>query len=279
MPNQNITRTPDTGHEMAPFEYTPGDSPLILAIPHAGTFIPGGIRARLNKTGAAIVDTDWHVDRLYDGLAPGGAIIKANFHRYVIDANRGPDDANLYPGQNTTGLCPLTDFDGNPIWRGGEEPSPDEIEQRRAQFHAPYHTAITEAIDASLERHGVAILYDCHSIRSHIPYLFNGELPALNIGTNSGKSCSPALERAVVTACSDSGFSSVLNGRFKGGWTTRHYGAPAKNVHAVQMEIAQRTYMCETPPRDYDASKAENLRGLLKPLLNSIERAALNGEL
>ncbi len=264
---------------MTPFDATIGEGPLILAVPHAGTFIPPAVFERLNDRGRAIADTDWHVDRLYDGLAPDASLIKANFHRYVIDANRAPDDASLYPGQNTTGLCPVTDFDGEPIWREGEEPSAEEIEERRIAFHAPYHAAIAEAIDASLARHGVAVLYDCHSIRSHIPYLFDGELPALNIGTNNGETCSPRLENLVASACSDSGFSSVLNGRFKGGWTTRHYGAPEKNIQAIQMEIAQRSYMSEAPPWEYDENKAQSLRGFLKDMLGAMERTVLRGEL
>lgn len=264
---------------MKPFDSIRGESPLILSIPHAGTFIPPDIEARLNERGKARADTDWHVDRLYDGLVPEASVIKANFHRYVIDANRGPDDQSLYPGQNTTGLCPVTDFDGEAIWRDGEAPGAEEIEERREQWHAPYHIAIADAIEATLDKHGVAVLYDCHSIRSHIPYLFEGELPVLNIGTNSGASCCDALEEIVTNASADSGFPSVLNGRFKGGWTTRHYGKPENNVHAIQMEIAQRAYMAEAPPWDYDEAKAHKLRIVLKNLLSAIESAAEKGEL
>ena len=264
---------------MEPVSIQTGDSPLILSAPHAGTYIPDATKARLNDRGRMIADTDWHVDRLYEGLAPNATMITANFHRYVIDANRSGDDASLYPGQNTTGLCPVTDFDGAPIWREGEEPSADEIEERRLAFHQPYHAAIKAAITRALDRHGVAILYDCHSIRSHIPYLFEGELPALNIGSNSGASCSPALEVLVLTPCTESVFSSVLNGRFKGGWTTRHYGKPAENIHAIQMEIAQRTYMTEAPPWDYKPNDAATLQRLLKSILGAVERAGLEGEL
>lgn len=264
---------------MEPVSVAKGDSPLILTVPHAGTQIPDAIRARLNISGLAIADTDWHVDRLYKDLIPGATMITANFHRYVIDANRGADDASLYPGQNTTGLCPLTDFDGRPIWREGEEPTADNIDERRETFHRPYHEAVEAAIARAVSRHGGAILYDCHSIRSNIPYLFDGELPALNIGTNSGQSCSSTLERLVASHCADSAFSCVLNGRFKGGWTTRHYGDPANKVHAVQMEIAQRCYMTEAPPWDYDVDKAECLRRLLKTILSAVEDAAREGEL
>ncbi len=264
---------------MEPVSIHEGDSPLILSVPHAGTFIPAAIRDRLNNRGREIADTDWHVDRLYEGLVPGATIIKANFHRYVIDANRGGEDASLYPGQNTTGLCPLTDFDGEPIWREEQAPTADDVDQRREEFHHPYHAALEAAIARIRTAHGRAILYDCHSIRSAIPYLFEGELPALNIGTNDSNSCSPILEQLVANACSDSSFSSVLNGRFKGGWTTRHYGDPKNGVHAIQMEIAQRLYMTEAPPWDYDCDKAENLRQLLKLILGAAESAALKGEL
>jgi len=263
----------------APVSVYPGDSPLILSAPHAGVDIPDDIKEHLNDRGLMIADTDWRIDQLYDGLAPAATFIKATFHRYVIDANRASDDETLYPGQNTTGLCPITDFDGNPIWRQGGEPSPDDIEKRREAFHAPYHRAIEQAIATSLERHGVAVLYDCHSIRSHIPYLFTGQLPVLNIGTNSGQSCSTVLEKIMTTACKNSNFSTVLNGRFKGGWTTRHYGVPANHVHAIQMEIAQRAYMTEAPPWRYDPEKAKPLRAMLARILGQIERAALKGAL
>ncbi len=264
---------------MEPVSIAKGDSPLILSVPHAGTHIPDAIRTRLNDRGLAIADTDWHVDRLYKDLIPGATMIKANFHRYVIDANRGADDSSLYPGRNTTGLCPLTDFDGRPIWRDGAAPTSDDIDARRETFHRPYHEGVEAAIAAAQARHGVAVLYDCHSIRSTIPFLFEGELPALNIGTNDSKSCSPALERMVASHSSDSAFSSILNGRFKGGWTTRHYGDPARKVHTIQMEIAQRCYMTEAPPWDYDDGKAEILRRLLKTILSALDVAAREGEL
>ncbi len=264
---------------MEPVSIREGGTPLILAVPHAGTLIPTKIGECLNDRGRMMADTDWNVDRLYHELAPEATMIKANFHRYVIDANRGPEDASLYPGQNTTGLCPVTDFDGEPIWRGGGEPTAEEIAARREEFHRPYHAAIEAAIDKARGAHGVAVLYDCHSIRSEIPYLFDGKLPALNIGTNGGKSCSPRLEALIATMCAGSDYASVVNGRFKGGWTTRHYGDPANGVHAIQMEIAQRTYMSEALPWDYDPAKAETLRTLLKSILNAAENAARNGEL
>jgi formiminoglutamase len=263
---------------MSIVEVSRGDSPVLLAMPHTGTQVPPEIAASLNETGRALADTDWHVERLYDRLAPGATIVRATFHRYVIDANRDPAGTLLYPGQNTTGLAPLTDFDGQPIWR--EPPDADDIEARRAAFHAPYHAALAKEIARLKARHGVAVLYDCHSIRSRIPFLFDGELPVLNIGSNDGVSCAGAIERAAVDAAETSGFSFILNGRFKGGWTTRHYGRPADDIHAIQMEIAQRAYLsAETPPWAYDAARAEPLRASLAALLATIEELALAGDM
>ena len=261
---------------MKPVDIHQGDSPVILGLPHTGTWLPDDIRARLNPRGQVLADTDWHIERLYDGLLPGATTVRATFHRYVIDANRGPDDASLYPGQNTTGLVSATDFDGEPIWT--EAPSAEEIADRKARFHAPYHAALAAEIERVRAKHGVAILYDCHSIRSHIPFLFEGILPDFNIGTNSGAACDPRIEAAVFDACAATGRTHVLNGRFKGGWTTRHYGQPGQGVHAIQMELAQSSHLAtETPPFAYDEGKAGELRVTLKAILERL--AALAPEL
>jgi len=256
-----------------------GDGPVVLGVPHAGTDVPEDLLARLNDRGRDLADADWWVDRLYRDLLPGATVVKALFHRYVIDANRDPAGKSLYPGQNTTELCPTTDFDGRPIWRPGQAPDPDEIAARRAAYHAPYHEALAAEIARVQARHGVAVLYDCHSIRSHVPYLFEGELPALNIGDNGGTTCAPAVQQAAVEVARASGFSFVVNGRFKGGWTTRHYGRPAEGVHAVQMELAQSAYMEEAAPWTYREDRAERLRPHLKTLLQRLERLALDGAL
>ena len=183
---------------MDPVEVTRGDGPVVLGVPHAGTFLPGPVQAVLNETGHKLADTDWHVDRLYAGLLPGATMVRANFHRYVIDANRDPHGASLYPGRNTTTLCPVTDFDGRPIYRDGLEPGPDEIAARLEAWHQPYHRALADELARIRERHGLAILYDCHSIRSVVPFLFDGTLPDFNIGTNGGVTCAPAIEGIVV---------------------------------------------------------------------------------
>jgi len=255
---------------MNAIEVNQGDSPIVLGLPHTGTHIPDVVSAKLNARGKGLDDTDWHIHELYDGLLEGATTVRAMFHRYVIDANRDPSGASLYPGQNTTGLVPLTDFDGNDIW--DRPPSDSEIEERRLTFHAPYHAALEAELARVRDIHGVAILYDCHSIRSVIPYLFEGTLPDFNIGTNLGTTCDPAIESAVAEICAGAeGYSSVINGRFKGGWTTRHYGQPGSGIHAIQMELAQSTYLTdEAAPWEYDAAKAARLRPILKQILTKL---------
>ncbi|MEO0391270.1 MAG: N-formylglutamate deformylase [Pseudomonadota bacterium] len=249
-------------------EVSQGDSPLVLGLPHTGTDLPAEITAALNPRGRALADTDWHIHTLYDGLAPQATTVRTRIHRYAIDVNRDPGGHSLYPGQNTTGLVPVTDFDGQDIWRAGG-PDAETTEARRRAYHAPYHAALAAEMSRVRDRHGFAVLYDCHSIRSHIPFLFDGTLPDLNVGTNQGQTCAPQIEAGVMDICaSAAGYTSVLNGRFKGGWTTRHYGRPAEGVHAVQMELAQSTYLqAEAPPWAVDPARAERLRGVLSEIL------------
>ena len=256
---------------MSWIEVAQGDSPLVLGLPHTGTHIPEDCRARLNETGRAIADTDWHIHTLYNGLVPDLTTVRTNVHRYVIDVNRDPSGNSLYPGQNTTGLCPLTDFDGRAIYLDGQEPDAAEIEHRRATYHATYHLALATELERIKSIHGFAVLYDCHSIRSRIPFLFDGVLPDFNIGTNSGATCAPDIESKISEMCEKSdNYSTILNGRFKGGWTTRHYGQPAYGIHAIQMQLAQSTYMHEAPPWTYDTDRASRLRTHLKTLLETL---------
>ena len=259
---------------MNPVEVFQGDGPMVLGLPHTGTQVPGDVFDRLTPLGQTLSDTDWHIHRLYDGLLPGTTTVRATFHRYVIDANRPPDGESLYPGQNTTGLVPTTDFDGRPLWVS--EPTAEDIAARRRDYHEPYHAALSAEIDRVRDRHGVAILYDCHSIRSRIPFLFEGTLPDFNIGTNGGQSCAPELEASVARICAGAeGYSSVVNGRFKGGWTTRHYGRPTDGIHALQMELAQSTHLAtEALPFDYDVAKADRLRVHLRAILAALAAAA-----
>jgi formiminoglutamase len=257
---------------VTPVEISRGTGPLILAMPHAGMWLPADVAAALNARGRLLADTDWHIDRLHAGLAPRATVLRATFHRYVIDANRPPDDAPLYPGRSGTGLVPLTDFDGAPIWTT----PPADTAARLAAFHAPYHAALSAELARVRAAHGVAILCDCHSIRSAIPRLFDGILPDLNIGTADGTACAPQVAAAVAEICAAAaGYTHVLDGRFKGGWTTRHYGRPAAGIHAIQIELAQSTYLAaEAPPFAWDEAKAARLRPVLARILAALETLA-----
>lgn len=246
-----------------------GASPVLLAFPHAGTEVPADVHTRLDAEGRRLRDTDWHVDRLYDGLLAEVTTVRARVHRYVVDVNRDPCGKSLYPGQNTTALVPRTDFDNRPIWKDGAAPDADEIGRRIERFHRPFHEALAAEIERVRALHGVAILYDCHSIRSVVPFLFEGRLPDFNIGTDDGRTCDRRVEMAAAEICaSASGYSSVVNGRFRGGWTVRHYGRPRAGVHAIQMELAQATHLSsEAPPFAFDEDKAARLRTHLSAIL------------
>ncbi|MDX5594290.1 N-formylglutamate deformylase [Pseudovibrio sp. SPO723] len=256
---------------MSFLEISQGDSPLVLGLPHTGTELPDDIASRLNETGRALADTDWHVHKLYEGLVPGVTRVRTRIHRYAVDVNRDPKGVSLYPGQNTTGLCPLTDFNGIEIYRSDSAPDEVDVEIRRQTYHAPYHAALSAELDRVKAMHGFVILYDCHSIRSKVPFLFDGTLPVFNIGTNGGTTCHNQIAGRVIDCCTQAAdYSSVVDGRFKGGWTTRHYGRPADGLHAIQMELAQCSYMQERAPWTYDPEKANRLRAHLKTILEAL---------
>lgn len=261
---------------MEPVRVSPGEGPVILAFPHVGTGLPDAVAERLNDEGRRLRDTDWHIHRLYEGLLPGVTTVTATQSRYVIDLNRDPSGASLYPGQTTTGLIPRSTFDNVPIWQEGKEPGEAQIAQWLEAVHRPYHAALAAEIARIKALHGVAILYDCHSIRSVIPWLFDGVLPDFNIGTDMGRTCAPELETAVAGICAGAeGYTSVLNGRFRGGWTTRHYGQPEEGVHAIQMELAQSSHLStEKPPFALDPAKSARLRETLGVLLTALAEIA-----
>lgn len=260
---------------MTSVSVTQGASPIVLGLTHAGTFVPDDIKVALNETGRKLADTDWHIDRLYDGLIADITTVKANFHRYVIDANRDPTGVGLYPGRNTTTLVPTTDFDGLDIWV--TPPTDTQIDARRIAFHAPYHAALSAELSRVQGLHGFAILFDCHSIRADIPFLFDGTLPDFNIGTNMGVTCAPEIEAVTTAICSAAaGYTSTVNGRFKGGWTTRHYRQPDRGIHAIQLELAQSTYLHnEAAPWTYDHAKADCLRPHLTETLTALADLSL----
>ena len=253
-------------------EVVRGESPLVLGLPHSGTDLPATVERRLNHHGKARIDTDWHIERLYADLVYDFTILRTRLHRYAIDVNRDPSGESLYPGQATTGLCPITDFAGRDIYQDGAAPDEREVTQRLADWHAPYHAALRSELARVRDRHGFVILYDCHSIRSVIPRLFEKILPDFNIGTDSGRTCSSQIEAAVLSRCEAARhYTTLLNGRFRGGWTTRHYGLPGEGMHAIQMELAQSTYLSEeAPPWRYDAARAAPLRGVLTDILETL---------
>ena len=253
------------------------DAPLIVSFPHTGTDVPAELEPGLVSPWRTRRDCDWWIDRLYDFADDLGATtIRTMVSRTVIDVNRDPSGVSLYPGQATTELCPTTTFDGDPLYLPGHEPDAAEIARRRAIWFDPYHEALTGEIARLKSGHARVVVYDCHSIRSVIPRLFDGELPNFNIGTNSGASCDPRLQAAVVARCAAAaGMSHVVNGRFKGGYITRHHARPEAGVHAVQMELACRGYMCEPIPdvseadwpAPYDPAYSAPMRGVLNNIL------------
>jgi N-formylglutamate amidohydrolase len=247
------------------FELERRAGPLLISAPHVGTFVPDELAARLTPPGRALVDTDWFADRLYPfAEALGATVLRASWSRYVVDLNRDPSGATLYPGARTTGLCATETFEGEPLYAPGDEPSRDEIAVRRALCFDPYHDALAAELARIKARHGYALLLDAHSIWSPLPLLFDGELPDVNVGTNSGRSCDRDLAEAVARVFVGSPYSHVVDGRFKGGYITRRYGNPAHAVHAVQLEINQKTYLAAGSRTAWDDAKASRLSIVLR---------------
>jgi N-formylglutamate deformylase len=257
---------------METFTLIEGTSPLLVSIPHCGLEIPAEILARMAEVASELADTDWHVDSLYD-FAPGlgASVIRPHASRYVIDLNRPPDNAELYPGANGTELCPTSTFSEQPLYLDGNDPNGAEIQRRLQNYWHPYHRALQAELQRIHSVHGCVILFEAHSIRSLVPRLFEGQLPDLNVGTAQGGSCSPALQ-AVVEDClaSQQRYSHVTNKRFKGGYITRAYGRPPEGVHAVQLELSQRNYMEEELPFTYLPEQAALLQPLLRQLLQGL---------
>ncbi len=257
------------------FALTRGTIPLLVSVPHAGTHIPPDLEARLTAEALQRADVDWHLPRLYDFARERGASLLAATHaRHVIDLNRPPEDESLYPGQDVTGLLPVDTFRKEPLYRPGERPDAAETLRRRERFWRPYHEALRGELDRLLAAHGRVVLFDAHSICSVLPRFFEGKLPDLNLGTADGQACAPGVQAAAEAAmAAQTRFTHVCNGRFKGGWITRHYGAPAQGVHALQLEICQCTYMDEATPFGYRPDRASELQPLLQRLLDAVVQA------
>ena len=254
------------------FDLHQGTAPLLISIPHLGTRLPAEINAAFSPEAAIVSDTDWHLDRLYGfARAMGASVLGATISRYAIDLNRPPGGESLYPGQTTTGLCPTETFRGEALYRPGQEPGLQEVARRRATYWQPYHDALQDELQRLRTLHGQVMLWEAHSIASVLPRLFEGKLPDLNFGTNAGITCAPAILGAVLAPLAGgtvpAPVSHVVDGRFKGGYITRHYGQPDQGIHAIQLEMSQSLYMDEAPPFAYRADLAEKVQPLLQAML------------
>lgn len=247
-----------------------GTAPLLISLPHNGTALPDDIAARLTESARRTPDTDWHVARLYDFARElGASLLVPAYSRYVVDLNRPEDDVSLYPGQNTTGLCPIVQFSGEPVYLPGQEPDSAEIHQRVDTYWRPYHAALRAEIERLLAAHGRVVLWEGHSIRSVVPFLFEGRLPDFNLGTAGGVSCSPELQQRLEDILSAQPcYSHIVNGRFRGGYITRHYSDLARGVQTVQLELAQLNYMDEDS-FDYLPETAAPTQQVIRRLLEA----------
>jgi N-formylglutamate deformylase len=260
---------------MQTFALHRGTAPLLVSVPHDGTEVPPDIAARFTDAARGVPDTDWHIARLYAVASElGASMLVPRYSRYVVDLNRSEDDVSLYPGQNTTGLCPVVRFSGAPVYREGCEPDEAEVRRRVDLYWRPYHAALADELGRLRAEHGRAVLWEGHSIRGELPFLFDGRLPDLNLGTAGGTSCSEALQaRLESVLATQEHYDWVANGRFKGGHITRHYGDPANGVDAVQLETSQRCYMDE---ESFEWREAEASR--LQVLLRQLMQAALGAD-
>ena len=255
------------------FTLQTGTAPMLVSMPHIGTDIPLELQGSFVSRALEVEDTDWHLTRLYDFLpALGISVLQPRYSRYVIDLNRPPDDTPMYPSAANTELCPTHFFTGDALYKPGQEPSAQEVQHRRSTYWQPYHNALAAELARIKALHGFALLWDAHSIRSEVPWLFDGKLPDLNIGTAGGAAAAPAISAAAASAIV--GYSHVTNGRFKGGYITRHYGQPAQHVHAIQLEKCQNLYMQEAPPFAYNESLATQLQPTLKRMVKASLQAA-----
>jgi N-formylglutamate deformylase len=254
-----------------PFHLRQGTQPLLISMPHVGTHVPPALQARFTAQARQVPDTDWHLERLYDFAdALGASVLVATHSRYVIDLNRPPDDQNLYPGQDTTGLCPIDAFDSTAIYAANDLPGDDEVSARRDAIWRPYHQQLQAELARLKVAHGTIVLWDAHSIRSVLPRFFQGKLPDLNFGTANGVSCDPGLARTLLAiGTAATGYSAVLNGRYTGGYITRQYGQPAHGIHAVQLEMTQCSYMQESLPFDYLPERAIGVRPHLQQMISA----------
>lgn len=258
---------------MIVYRYHRGTLPLLISVPHCGTYLPDDIARTMSPAAASVTDTDWHVERMYEFARELGAhLLIATHSRYVIDLNRAPDGTVLYPGNSNTELVPLSTFNDEDLYLPGKAPDRAEVERRRSLYWQPYHDMIAKVLTRMTEEHGKGVLWDAHSIAARVPRFFEGEIPDLNLGTADGASADAGLsERVMAAAAAAEGFTSVLNGRFKGGYITRHYGNPAAGIHAIQLEMSWRAYLDPRPPFPWEPARAQAvIDQALKPMIGAV---------
>ncbi len=255
---------------------TPGTAPLLVSIPHCGTEIPDELAARMTPEALQRADVDWHLEQLYAFAKDlGASVLVARYARHVIDLNRPPQDESLYPGQDVTGLLPVDTFRKQPLYKPGQGVREGEADERRARYWQPYHDALRAELERLRAQHGRVVLWEAHSIASVMPRFFEGKLPDLNLGTDSGRSCAPRVQAAVEAVMgAQTAYTHVSNGRFKGGYNTRHYGDPARGIHALQLEQCQCTYMDEDAPFGYRLDRASQVQPLLERMLHAAVQAS-----
>jgi len=256
-----------------------GDRPLLVSLPHVGTELPADQRGRYRPRAIEVEDTDWHLERLYGFVRERGvSLLVPRYSRYLIDLNRPPEDAPMYPGVNNTELCPTRFFTGEPLYRDGRAPDAAEVARRVDHYWRPYHHALEDELERLRARHGHVVLFEGHSIRSELPWLFEGRLPDLNLGTVDGTSCAASLRESLAAVlASQTAYSQVVDGRFKGGYITRHYGRPQHGVHAVQLEMCWKCYMAEAAPYAFDAARTAEVQPLLRRLVDAMLAWSPNG--
>jgi N-formylglutamate deformylase len=256
-----------------------GTQPLLVSVPHVGRELPADQRQRYVERAFAFEDADWHLDQLYGFVQSlGASFIVPRYSRYLIDLNRPQEDAPMYPGVNNTELCPTHFFSGDALYRAGMAPDAHEVRRRVQAYWQPYHDALRGELERLRVAHGHVVLFDGHSIKSELPWLFEGRLPDLNLGTAAGESCAPGLRDALGRVLgAQAQFTHVVDGRFKGGHITRHYGQPDHGVHAVQLEMCWSCYMAEQPPFELDAARVARLAPVLQALVLTMLRWSPHG--
>lgn len=247
--------------------------PILLSVPHCGTEFPTELTDQFKPDlRSAPDDTDWFVHQLYD-FAPqmGITLIHATYSRWVIDLNRDPESKPLYAdGRIITAICPATNFFGEKLYKDERtEVAGNEVARRLQAYYWPYHQQVQVLLDGLKQKHGRVLLWDCHSIRQHVPTIHREKFPDLILGDVDGTSASPGLIEETLSILDHSGYCVSHNHPFKGGYITRHFGQPSVEQHALQLEMTKVNYM-DDQEQSYNRARAERMRSLLKKVFERL---------